>query len=400
MMRGRHTRGASALMAVMLLGLLAGAALLLWHERDADDRRRAAARDDGRLLAVWLKVAHDATMISDYRTALAADLDGFALAPASLPGAPPGLPVPVGLTLGVMDDGFGVPMAWAALAVDGFARASARLGALDAGMAAVGVGGEAGGLMSDREAAVGAARGTAVPAGSLFATAFPGLPFQEEALYRRAQPGRPWASRMEAALDLDGNDVRAGGAFRGRLAWTTGDVDVEGVCVPVPPATECSEVDVAGRLGAASLSVGGLDAETVEGPALAVTEEAEAGRIEVEKGVAAATVTASGRIDAGSLRTIGRVTAQLLVIGGSLSGGAGLTVRNGGIDGRELAVLNGLTSTGPATARTVLGGGLTAGSVDGGSVAVAGDAFGPSATVTGTLTVGSCRGCVPGDDLP
>ena len=165
------------------------------------------------MFAMWLLAAHRATMRTDYRAALVADPDGFAVAPASLPGAPAGLPVPAGLTLGVMPDGSspapGVPMAWAVLTLAGDARSAARAGAFGAGLVDVGIGGSGGGRMAVHETAIGAARGAAVPAGALFATADLALSYEEEALYRRAQPGRPWASRMEADLLLeDGGGVR------------------------------------------------------------------------------------------------------------------------------------------------------------------------------------------------
>ena len=409
MMRGRHTRGASALMAVLLLGALAAGALLLWHEDDAADRRRAAARDDGRLLAMWLKAAHDATMINDYRPALTADPDGFDLVPGTLPGVLPGLPVPGGLTLGVIDDGGGVPMAWAVLAVDDASRGPARIGALDGGLAAVGIGGETGAPMSDREAAVGVARGAAVPAGSLFATADRGLPYQEEAVYRREQPGRPWAARMDVALQLDGNDLSGGGRFEARESETTGDVESRCVpqtgppacaCVPTPGVPLCVVTDVAGRAETASLKAGGVDAEALEGAVLRANGELFGGRLELSgtnglrvQGGTPATVTASGRVEAGSLQTIGRVDAGLLVVGGALTGVTQVTLRTGGVDAREFVMDNALVASGAATARTAAAGSLNAGGLSGSGIAVAGDAFGPSATIHGTLTVGSCDGC-------
>lgn len=319
----------------------------------------------------------------------------------ALPGVPPGLPAPAGLTFGVMDDGAGVPMAWAVLTVEAFARGPARLGALDAGLAAVGIGGEAGGPMSAREADIGAARGAAVPAGSLFATADRGLAYQEEALYRREQPGRPWAARMDADLDLDGNDMVSGGAFEAREAATTGDV--EAGCTPVAPATTCTGVNVAGRAEAARLNAGDLEAESLEGGSFRANGALAAGRLELSgaaglrvRGGTPSSVTASGRVEAGSLRTVGRVDAALLVVGGALTGVTDLTATSGGIDGRELVVDNDLRSAGGAAVRVVGAGTLTAGSLSGGgSIAVAGDAFGPSATISGTLTVGTCNGCRP-----
>lgn len=383
----RHTRGAAALVAVLLLGAASGWAFLAWQEAEHVERRKQAAWDDGRLFAMWLRLAHDATMVSDYRTALAADPDGFELAPASLPRAPADLPVPAGLRLGVMDDGGGVPMAWCVLAVDAFSRGPGRLGAEEAGLASVGVAGRAGTPMADREAGIAAALGSALAAGSLFATADRGLVHLEEAVYRRAQPGRPWASRMDAALDLAGNDIRRGGLVDARSAAVSGDAESR------------AGATVTGGVTALNASAGTAVAEAVTGAALRAVGSLETLAAEFSSAVtlrgaggvpAGATVT--GRIEAGSLASIGRVTAGLLVVGGLLGGGGALTLDEG-LDARQVAVTGRFVSSGAASVRVAAAGGLDAGSLGAGDIAVAGDVFGPSATVTGTLTVGSCSGC-------
>ena len=389
MIGGRHTRGASALMAVLLVGVLAGGALLAWHTIDDVERRRGAAKEDGRVFAMWLEAAHRASMRRDYRAALVLDPDGFGLALSTLAGAPPGLPGRTGLSIGVMDDGAGVPMAWAVLVVDESRRAWSRLGALGAGLAAVGVGGVANGPMSDREAAVGAARGAGVPPGSLFATADRGLVYQDEAVFRRAQPGRPWANVMDEALDMDGHDVAGGGSVEAGSGVAVGDVEAGGVA------------RIEGDVSSATLNAGGLLAESVSAGSAFVNAGLFVGSLDVANllrgeraGGVPVDVTASGRVEGGFLTSLGSVDAGLLVSGGPVSVGGALTVR-GGVDAQEMeavAAFN-VAAGGTVSARVVGAGNMNAGSLGVPIVSLAGDVFGPAATISGRLTVGSCEGC-------
>ena len=135
-------------------------------------------------------------------------------------------------------------------------------------------------------------------------------------------------------------------------------------------------------------------------PHCAANGELFGGRLELRgasglrvQGGTPGTVTATGRVEAGSLQTIGRVDAGLLVVGGALTGVTQVTLTSGGVDAREFVMDNALVASGAATARTAAAGSLTAGGLAGTGIAVAGDAFGPSATIHGTLTVGSCDGC-------
>lgn len=402
MMCGRHSRGAAELLGVLLLGLAAAAALLLWNDTAAEDRRVADARDRGRLFGMWLEVAHEATMAThdagyvDYRAALALDPDGFEVVPGNLLGVPAGLPVPDGLRCGVMDDGAGVPMAWCVLAVDDFSRGPARLGGLEAGLAAVGVAGLGGTPMADREAGVAAALGAALGAGNLFATADRGLVYQDEAIYRRAQPGRPWASRMEAELDLGGNDVVGGGDVDANSAEVSGDVESR-IEASVAGSVAC-DGDLAG-LGPCDGNVGTLGAEALVGDALRVNEGvvtpvlelANAARVGLPGGTPGNAVVA-GRVEGGSLRAVGRVEAGLLVVGGALGGVSTLT-SSGGVDAREFEVGSSFVSTGAAGSRVAGVGDMTADTLVGDNIALGGDVFGPFGWIKVTLTVGSCDGC-------
>ena len=393
--RRRHRRGAAAVFTMLLVVGLTALALVAWHVADDAERRRLTARETGRAFGTWLQVAHAATMRNDYRAALVANPNGFAVAPGSLPGRPPGLRVPAGMTLGVMSDGDGVPMAWAVIEVHEEERASVRNGAFESGLADVGVAGGYRGAMAGRVVGVGVARGAAVPNGALFATADLAVAYEEDVLYRRRQPGRPWANTMDATLDFDGNDLEGGGRFEGQAATTVGGAESRG------------QASVEGDATAGELTAGEMDAAEVDAEGgMAVVGTVSAGVARFTGDVNAGTVRADARVDAGSIGTLGNVDAGLLVVGASLdvvvvSGvsppNGGLLTVNGRLVGRELRVDGDLRA--PATtARSLDAATFGASGVVGQSVSVTGGTgamFGPSARISGTMTVGNCNGCRP-----
>lgn len=392
MKRRRYRRGAAAVFTMLLVVGLTASALVTWHVADDVERRRLTAMETGRAFGTWLQVAHVATMRNDYRAALAADPNGFSVAPASLAGAPPGLRIPVGLTVGMMSDGDGVPMAWAVLVVGEEERSAARNGAFASGLADVAVRGGTGGAMADRAVRVGLARGAAIPDGALFATADLAVAYEEDVLYRREQPGRPWANRMEAELALGGNDLEGADQIEGQAAESTGGAESRG------------DASVDGNATVATWTSGEMEAAEVDADSMTVAGNVSGGTGRFTGVVNSGTVRANSRVDAGSIATPGVVDAGLLVVGGSLdlvvvSGvsppNGGLLTSNGRFVGRELAVTGDL-GTGPATARSLAAGRLEAGGVLGQSVSATGAVgaiFGPFARINGTMTVGSCNGC-------
>ena len=410
--RRRFARGAAALLSVLFMISLSAVLLAVWHESDAERKRRQLQAETGRVFAMWLLAAHRATMRTDYRAALTADPDGFAVSPASLPGAPAGLPVPAGLTLGVMSDGSspapGVPMAWAVLALAADARSAARAGAFGAGLVDVGIGGSSGGAMSVHETAVGAARGAAVPAGALFATAGLALSYEDEALFRRAQPGRPWATRMEATLVLeDGGgtprDIDRAAAVDGIRAESMADVSSEASATVAGDAVgvnwSTGQEAAAPCVGSAAdpcLVAGAVDVtgDAVNPGDLTATGDFVAGSGRFAGELRGNTVRAvGGRIGAGSFSTLGSVDASLLVVGGALDGVTELRSATRMVAG-NLRV-NGVLDTSTMDAGTVTAGNLDASGVVAQGIDASGDIFGPSARITGTLIVspGGCNGC-------
>ena len=292
--------------------------------------------------------------------------------------APPGLPEKPGrnavMALGVIPDGTGrpvpgrspVPMAFGVLELGAESRPSAmREGALEAGLAAVAPGG--GTLMEAHRPAIEAALGRSLGADALWVTADLGLRYRERALYRRAQPGRPWLNRMETTLEMappgaaDPADparrnITGAGAVDGGTAEIGIDVAVGGAA------------DIGGRADAAGLRAETVEAGDLAAATLTVAAELVVGAAVTER-LAADRVTAAGWLEAGALRTAGALDAAALSVAGAASVGGAAAVRE--LAGERLSVAESVSAS-----RTA-----------------AGSVYGPDATISGLLTVGSCAGC-------
>ena len=294
----RRARGAASLFAVFLLLALAGL-WLAWEARIEDrERRRALARSQGQGLALALAAAHrasqvDASVHADRLTTSGGagyELTAVALAAHLPPGLPADRP---GLTLGILDDGGGVAMAFAvwesddgtggpdpaggpADAIDDLDDAI-REGALAAGLRALATRDDTG-AMARHLPAIEAVLGRAMAPGALYATADLALAYREHLLHRRAQPGRPHLTHMAQPLDFAGTHAIAGagtvsaGSTRSDTLAVTGDLSAAGV-------------DGRARLRAAGLTTLGplrVEAAHIIGQAAVLTGET----------VAAGTVTA------------------------------------------------------------------------------------------------------------
>ena len=216
----RYTCGAGALLGVLLLAAFAGTALTLHYEVRGLARGEALDRAAGRdLRGTWFRAAHRASQ--EHAAAFETTLAGghtIVLTPAGLRAlgtVPPGLPDAPGrnatFSFGVISDGTprGVPMAFGILepAPDGGAAhgVSIREGALAAGLAGLESVGS-GALMAPHLPAIEAALGRSLGPGALFVTGDHGLRYLEQALYRRAQPGREYLNRLETGLDMSSAD--------------------------------------------------------------------------------------------------------------------------------------------------------------------------------------------------
>ena len=383
----KHSCGAGALLGVLLLAAVAGSALTFHYQARGIARGEALDRAGGRVFAAWFLAAHRASQ--DQAAAFAARLgagSAIVLTPArlrALGAAPPGLPDGPGrnatFAFGVIADGTprGVPMAFGILepAPDGGAAhaVALRVGALGAGLAGLEQG-AAGALMAPHLPAIEAALGRPLGPGALHVTADHGLRYLENALYRRAQPGRAYLNRLETGLDMGspnpanpadpgnpgnptGRNIVRAGTVTARAADLSGDAEIGGKAVADATVT-------AQRLAAADLV-----AREVGGAALSVFADLTVGQA-VTGPVAAGSVNAAGRLDAGGLRLAGTLSAQTLSAATAVAI-AGAAAVAGRVDGEEAKV----------------GGDLRAGGI------AAGAAHGPAARIDGLMTVGSCGGC-------
>ena len=221
----RARRGVSELVAVMVLAVLGLAWTAYELQRAAEAVEYARGRTAGAVFASWMLAAHRrAQEFEDaYRTALAGDIGvpiGIA-AELRAAGLAPGWLVAetvLGqrIALGVIDDGAGVPMAFAVAAptraltlpaAEGF-----RAGAAGGGVVGVeALGSELGAetFWGGRRAAIEDALGRALASGDLVAVADLGIAYDDRVIHRRAQPGRAYLSEMRT--DLGFADPDAGG---------------------------------------------------------------------------------------------------------------------------------------------------------------------------------------------
>ena len=303
-------RGAGTVVTAVLVTVLAGVFLATWHAAENVRIGAVVDREAGRLWAGWFLALHGgaqqglvpATVWSPGSAVelTAAQIASWGAAPSWL--LEKGL-ADAGMRFGLLDDGRGVAMAFAVLTPGSGWPDNMRRGALDAGLADVAESGTVGGSASDmaaNEAAIAAVLGAALADGSLFVTADWAIPRSDGVLHRRAQPGRPELSRMQAALSFDtGAGISNAGAVEGGSADIALNAAV-GAGVSVEGDTS---------FGGTLDGTGGLDAALgITAAALTVGGLLEVGEVRV-----------SGALGAGSLNAGSRVTAATAEISGSMT---------------------------------------------------------------------------------
>ena len=385
--RGRCRQGAGALLGVLLLASLAGAALAAHYEARGAERLLALDRAAGRVFAGWVQAAHRATQdhAGAFETALQVHT-GVLLTVArlrALDAAPPDLPERPGrdavMTLGVIADGTAlgaprgsplpgrslVPMAFGVLEPRSPSRPTAmRAGALDAGLAALAPGD--GTLMEAHRPAIEAALGRPLAADALWVTADLGLPYRERALHRRAQPGRPWLNRMETALRMAPPGATAPADPARRNVLDAGDVGAEAAQIGTDIAVG-RNADIGGGAVTGDATAATVEAGDIAAPTLTVAADLLVGAA-VTGALAADRVKATERLEAGALRA------------------------SGALDAASLSAANSVAVEGSAAAGGLAGEKLRVSGELGAGRGAAGGVYGPDATI-GALTVGSCAGC-------
>lgn len=368
MERDRGQRGAALLSFVLILSALAGAGMLRDLEARAARDMEARARAAGALFAQWFRATHHLAQSEEahYRTLVAAQ-GSAPVRPAELRRTglvPPWMPERTDagqtLTLGVIDDGRGVPMAFA-LATSTEALSPLYREGFVAGAAANRAGDVAGPGREARatrwQGAIERALGRPLERGELYATADAGIAHDRRVVYRREQPGRAGQSRMETSLAFgDGagiSDVGALDALRAEVA----------------DRLSAGTLQTGGGLAARSARVeGDLHARHAEGQGVTVraalgashwgTGTLEARRLGVDAELAAHGVKATGEVGAPGELVIDRgFEAQRVRSAKAMServeawGAPGTLAASGGVEAHysvgERAVFNGtVTVTG------------------------------------------------------
>ena len=416
MLSRRLMLGAGELLAVMLLVAAAAGLLATYHAERAEAERRAEDREAGRVFALWFQAAHRASQ--DFSVLDPAEPPGinftdrvagggFLLTPAELRGlgaVPPGLPETAGrlgdapFTLGIIDDGDGVPMAFGVLEPEEWeATASLREGALEAGLAQLEDVSGTDPETQARVAAIETVLARAVDAeNALFVTADRGVRYEDRVLYRRAQPGQPRLNRMETDLDASGCrvltgdpcDLLDGGPVAAEELQVSGDGTVGG------EGTVATRTSVGEAGSPTSLSVGtpadpaagtpaipgALTAVEVEGPELTVAAHLVVGSAVAHSAVVTDGMTVfvdaarpwTGRAEAGA------VDAAALTAQGDFT-----------IEGA--ATVTGVSSVGALNASDLRASSRV--SVEAGGSGSFQGLYGPRATIQNLTVVGSCAGC-------
>ena len=356
----RLRRGSAELFAVVLLGTVAIMALTVWYASEIRRQTETQRMDTGAIFAAWTRAAHRATQENDYAPVLAAG--GGLLTPAGLRAAgaaPLGLPEALkgaAMTLGVIDDGNGVAMAFAILTPDRLeALPQIRTGISAAGITALERASGPAGPMARHRAAIEAATGAALDTTAVYVTADT-LPVTPHTLYRREQPGRPWLTEMNAGLDLDEHDI-------------TGATSLTATAATTMSTALAASLLIEGAVTAPSLAAKNLDAARIQ------TE----GRLLIAEGLIV-----------GTLITPGAVTAAAATITGSLQAA--------GLDGGALAAQDVTLSGDAEIADALMADDVDTATITGnpaiGTARItATGVFGPLLDITGLLTAGGCDGC-------
>ena len=420
-------RGFAELIAMIVLGVMGLAYIAFDAEEKAQARQYAQGHAAGSLFASWMQAAHRRAQEEEaaYVGALAGDpgvaidiatdLQATGLAPAWLVRE---TVLGQDVELGVVDDGAGVPMAFA-VARRGRALTAAEDEGFRAGAAAGGVIGiEALGtelgvetFAGSRRAGVEDAIGRTLTGSDLVAVADLGIVYDDRVLHRRRQPGRAYLSEMQTDLvftdpDGAGPEPVPGISDGGRIVGETMEVTGAGLGVGVAafvvgraltdpdfdPAHEGSagvSGDVtSGGAGGTAAVVAGLvqvddpdEAFPVDEPGGTFTGRLDARSLQVATDVAAGQGTAVRELTAAEVEGVRDPVAGTggVLAGGPLLAVSGLIEADDEFNGDRIDA----STAGAATATVV------------GTQSVRGEAtVGDALRVSGTLRVtGRCYGC-------
>ena len=388
-------RGLGELLAVLFLGVVGLSWAALELERRGEEAERDRAWAAGALFASWMQAAHQRAQEAEafYVAALGSD-PGVSMTAAELRANGPVSCVPVGsvnclgpviadfvatdtalgqsIELGVIDDGFGVPMAFVVASPAPSRSISPVAGeAFRAGAAAGGVvgieefsgtnrwfelGGDTfdvnipGSVAAAREDAIEHALGRALSPGDFVAVADLAIVFDEAHVHRRRQPGRAYLSEMRTdlrfasgtgipferdAMDDPVADTGAGLVVAERVETSGMFLVGRDASVGNDLRASCSPLPCEAAEGAASVEVDVVDVVAMPSPAtgggsLAFTGALEAGRLAVTGAVEGA----SG--DIREYLTMARATVSRLLDGGPRLAVEDALEATGELDGHDV----------------------------------------------------------------
>ena len=428
-LRRRARLGAGALLGVLLLVAAAGGLLGVYYAERVDAERRGEDREEGRVFAMWFGAMHRASMVREYRIrdVVTGEVTGVQAQVVSLSAldalgvVPPGLPRTVGrgvsFWLGIINDGFDVPMAFAVMEPLAWANTgSLREGALEGGLAEIAEVAVPGSEMHANLGRIEAVLGRPVHLEGIFVTADRGVRYADRVLYRRAQPGQSRLNRMETVLNARGcgpGDDEPCNIVNGGIVAARNIVVTPNALVPEPSRVG-GEADVTTEVEAGSMEVRGTCADSAGVQVMCSHPDAvEAFCVDgsgdqvlcSDPSAVGPSGTFDGEAVAGESRLL--VIAELVMESGkaitSLTG-VDMTVSEQ-VDGNDLVVARTMTAPKAAVSTSVGATGLSSIVTLGASTIGVGGAFGSAlARFTnlygasgniGSLTVGSCEGCYP-----
>ena len=352
---GTSERGVGELAAVIVLAVLGLAWTAYEATRRSEQIEYERARAAGALFAGWMHAAHRRAQEAEllFRGALAVE-PGVAIAQADLvmDGLAPNwlarnTILGQSIELGVVDDGGGVPMAFAVASpsrplslssAEGFRAGAANGGVVGIESLGTELGAET--FAGLRRSGIEHALGRPLTDDDLVSVADSGVVYDERAVYRRRQPGREYLSEMRTNLRFSpGAGIRDGEVVHARA------VDASGTFV-VGRLADVSGDAKAGRAGGEATFNGALvHGENaamlafVKTPQWRVDGVLKAGRAQANRELRASRVNAASLLDSAMVLAVdGDVELSRMLDGNAVSAGVVSGVSSGGFSGTARGV--------------------------------------------------------------
>lgn len=272
-------KGLGELLIMLLVAGVAGLALLFYAHLSREDLRHSQAFATGKNLSAWLYYTH--LYVNDNQGTFAG-VPGMVITQNTLTSirlAPDWLSTTTHpddtITLGVIDDGNGVPMAFVVwnttiplpldfrdTILDGLSLTQGIAKNTHAGIAGIT---NIIGTSLTHQPSIEAAIGYPLEVGDIVLTADIAIEYNFTAFYRKSQPGHPELNQMQDNLDLGGNNFSAFD-LRATSGEITTDVTVNG------QANITDDMNISGNATSPLANLQRLDANTLQASQTTVTE--------------------------------------------------------------------------------------------------------------------------------